>query len=80
MFIEVTHRSQAVDALLRGAILWCRETSEGKQLCSPNSFKLLQHYDRSKRCVRRMISRWYADAREETGKDVLHFVYNFQGD
>ena len=80
MFIEVTHRSQAVDALLRGAILWCNETGEGKQLCSPGSFKLLQTYDRSKRCVRRLISRWYADIREETGRDVLHFEYNFPGD
>ena len=78
MRIEVTHRSQAVDVLLRGAILWCRETGDGIALCSPDSFELLQTYDRSKRRVRRLIARKYADARAETGLDVLHFEYSFK--
>ena len=72
MFIEVTHRSQAVDALQRGATLWCRETGEGWQLCCSALW--------TKRSIRRFISRHYADVRAETGENVVHFAYSFDGE
>ena len=78
MFIKVTHRSQAVDALLRGATLWCCETGSGLSLCSPDSWELLQTYDRSKRCVRRLLARWAEGERSDTPGEVLHFKYNFE--
>lgn len=72
MCIEVTHRSQAVDALQRGATLWCRETGEGWQLCCSAFW--------TKRAIRRFIACRYAEVRAEVGKDVLHFTLGFEGE
>lgn len=67
MFIEVTHRSQAVEALRCGRTLWCRQSGEGWQLGDPANW--------SKRALRRFIARHYRDARYWTGENVIHFGY-----
>lgn len=72
MFIEVTRRAEAVEALRRGATLWCRETGEGKQLGDPGSW--------SKRALRRFVASYYSDARYWSDQNVIHFAYSFDGD
>jgi len=69
MSIEVTNRTQMVDALARGATLWCRETGEGWQLCEPASW--------SKRAIRRFVARHYTDARYWSGQNVIHFAISW---
>ncbi len=74
MSIEVTNRAQLVDALLRGATLWCLDTGEGWQLCGPG--ELPHPHFRSKRGVRRFVSFLYN--LEQNGHNPVRFGISWE--
>ena len=67
MYIEVTHRSEAVEVLRSGRMLWCHDGGEGRQLNDPANW--------SKRAIRRLVAQYYREERYWTGQNVIRFSY-----